>query len=79
MTISELITFCKNNTEKIEEIEKFIKNNFEDKDNFNSFDPAKEREDEIRKKLKYINNKIQEISKKFNNNNIVFGNGDKII
>ena len=79
MTESELITFCKNNTEKMDEIEKFIKNNFEDKDNFNSFDPVKEREDEIRKKLKYINNKIQEISKKFNNNNIVFEKGDKII
>jgi hypothetical protein len=79
MTESELIVFCKNNTEKVDEIEKFIKNNFEDKDNFNSFDPVKEREDEIRKKLKNINNKIQEISKKFNNNNIVFEKGDKII
>ena len=79
MTESELIVFCKNNTEKMDEIEKFIKNNFEDKDNFHNFDPVKEREDEIRKKLKHINNKIQVISKKFNNNNIVFEKGDKII
>ena len=79
MTESELIVFCKNNTEKMDEIEKFIKNNFEDKDNFNSFDPVKEREDEIRKKLKYINSKIQEINNKFENNNIVFEKGDKII
>jgi hypothetical protein len=79
MTKSELIIFCKENIEIMDEIEKFIKHNFEDKDNFNSFDPIKEREDEVKTKLKYINNKIQEISNKYNNNNILFENGDKII
>ena len=79
MTKAELIIFCKENIEIMDEIEKFIINNFEDKDNFNSFDPIKEREDEIKTKLKYINNKIQEISNKYNNNNIIFENGDKII
>ena len=79
MTKAELIIFCKENIEIMDEIEKFIIHNFEDKGNFNSFDPIKEREDEIRAKLKYINNKIQEISNKYNNNNIVFENGDKII
>ena len=33
----------------MDEIEKFIKNHFNDKDNFNSFAPVKVREDEIRK------------------------------
>ena len=79
MTKSELINFCKDNIKIMDEIENFIKNNFEDKDNFNSFDPIKEREDEIKAKLKYINNKIQEISSKYNNNNISFENSDKII
>ena len=79
MTKSELINFCKDNIKIMDEIENFIKNNFEDKDNFNSFDPIKEREDEIKGKLKYINNKIQEISSKYNNNNISFENSDKII
>ena len=79
MTKSELINFCKDNIKIMDEIENFIKNNFEDKDNFNSFDPIKEREDEIKAKLKYINNKIQEISNKYNNNNISFENSDKII
>ena len=79
MTKSELINFCKDNIKIMDEIENFIKNNFEDKDNFNSFDPIKEREDEIKGKLKYINNKIQEISSKYNNNNISFENSDKFI
>jgi hypothetical protein len=79
MTKSELINFCKDHIKIMDEIENFIKNNFEDKDNFNSFDPIKEREDEIKAKLKYINNKIQEISSKYNNNNISFENSDKII
>lgn len=59
MTKAELIIFCKENIEIMDEIEKFIINNFEDKDNFNSFDPIKEREDEIKTKLKYINKKNQ--------------------
>ena len=79
MTKAELINFCKDNTEIMDEIEKFIKHNFEDKGNFHSFDPIKEREDEVKAKLKYINNKIQEISNKYNNNNILFENGDRII
>ena len=79
MTTEELIQFCKNSNEKIIEVEKFIKNNFEDKENFNSFDPVKEREDEIKKKIKYINKKIFELTNKYNNNNVIFENGDKII
>ena len=79
MTKEELIQFCKNSNEKIIEIEKFIKNNFEDKENFNTFDPVKEREDEIKKKIKYINKKIFELTNKYNNNNVIFENGDKII
>ena len=79
MTKEELIQYNKTNNEKIIEVEKFIKNNFEDKENFNSFDPVKEREDEIKKKITYINKKIFELTNKYNNNNVIFENGDKII
>ena len=79
MTKEELMQYCKISNEKIIEVEKFIKNNFEDKENFNSFDPVKEREDEIKKKIKYINKKIFELTNKYNNNNVIFENGDKII
>ena len=79
MTKEELMQYCKISNEKIIEVEKFIKNNFEDKKNFNSFDPIKERVDEIKKKIKYINKKIFELTNKYNNNNVIFENGDKII
>ena len=79
MTKSDLAYYCTKNIQKIEEIENFINKNFEVKGNFYNFEPAKIRVDEIIKKLKIINNKIQELSDKYKNNNIIFENGDKII
>ena len=79
MSKADLKYFCNSNTEKIEEIEKFIHNYFEIEGNVDNFDPAKERIDEIQKKLKIINNKIKELSNKYINNNKRFEDGDKII
>jgi hypothetical protein len=79
MSKADLKYFCNSNTEKIEEIEKFIHNYFEIEGNVDNFDPAKERIDEIKKKLKIINNKIKELSNKYINNNKRFEDGDKII
>ena len=79
MSKVDLIQFCKNSNEKIEEIENFIKSNFVDKDNFDNFDPAGERIDEIKKKLKYINCKIEAINNKYKKNNVIFDKGDKVI
>ena len=79
MSQTDLIQYCKNSSEKIEEIEKFIKINFEGKEKFENFDPAKERIDEIKKKLKYINDKINELTVKYKNNNIIFEKEEKII
>ena len=79
MTKSDLAYYCTANIQKIEDIEKFINNNFEVKGKFDNFDPAKIKVDEIKKKLKIINNKIQEINIKYKNNNIKFENGDKLI
>ena len=79
MTKSDLAYYCTTNIQKIEEIEKFINNNFDEKGNFDNFDPTKIRINEIKKKLKKINNNIQELSTKYKNNNIAFENGDKII
>ena len=79
MTKSDLAYYCTRNIEKIEEIEKFINNYFEENGNFDNFDPAKIQVDEIKKKIKIINNKIQEMNNKYKNNNAIFENGDKII
>ena len=79
MSKSDLKYYCNTNSEKIEEIEKFVRTCFEIEGNVDNFDPAKLRVDEIKKKLKIINNKIQEISNKYINNNLIFENGDKII
>ena len=79
MSKADLKYFCNSNTEKIEEIEKFIHNYFEIGGNVDNFDPAKERIDEIQKKLKIINNRIKDLSNKYINNNKIFENGDKII
>ena len=79
MTKSDLAYYCTKNIEKIEEIENFINKYFDEKGNFDKFDPTKIRIDEIKKKIKLINNKIQELNKKYKNNNIIFENGDKLI
>ena len=80
MTLSDLKYYSMNYTKKIEEIESFINDNFEeDRGSFDKFDPAQIKIDEIKRKLKFINNKIQEISIKYKKNNIIFENGDKII
>ena len=79
MTKSDLAYYCTTNISKIEEIENFINNYFKEKGKFDKFDPAKIKIDEIKKKLKIINNNIQELSNKYKNNNIKFENGDKII
>ena len=79
MTKADLAYYCTTNIQKIEEIEKYINTNFEDKGIFDHFDPAKIRINEIKKKLKIINNNIQELSMKLKDNNISFENGDKII
>ena len=79
MSKSDLKYFCNTNTEKIEEIEKFVHNYFEIEGDVDNFDPAKVRIDEIKKKIKIINNKIQVLSTKYINNNKKFENGDKII
>ena len=79
MTKSDLAYYCTKNIEKIEEIENFINKYFDEKGNFDKFDPTKIRIDEIKKKIKLINNKIEELNKKYKNNNIIFENGDKLI
>ena len=79
MTKSDLAYYCTKNIDKIEEIENFINKYFDEKGNFDKFDPTKIRIDEIKKKIKIINNKIQELNKKYKNNNIIFENGDKLI
>ena len=79
MTKSDLAYYCTKNIEKIEEIEKFINNYFEGNGKFDNFDPAKISVDEIKKKIKIINYKIQEMNNKYKNNNVIFENGDKII
>ena len=79
MTKYDLAYYCTKNIEKIEEIENFINKYFDEKGNFEKFDPAQIRIDEIKKKIKVINNKIQELSIKYKNNNIIFEKGDKLI
>ena len=79
MSQEELQIYANNFTEKILMIEKFINNYIENIDSFHIFDPVQENINEIKEKLKTINNKINEISYKYKNNNIVFENGDKVI
>jgi hypothetical protein len=79
MDINEIIQYCKNNMKKMSEIENFINTYFKGKIKFDNFDPAKEREEEINKKIISINNNIQILNNKYNNNNVLFQKGDKII
>ncbi len=79
MSQDDLKLYANNFTGKIELIEIFINKYFENIDNIHQFDPVQEKIYEIKAKLKNINNKIQEITYKYKNNNIVFENGDKVI
>ena len=79
MTQEELQAYAKNFLEKMEKIENLINYYIGDINNTRKFDPVQEKIVEIKYKLKIINNKIKEISYKYQNNNIVFENGDKVI
>ena len=79
MNIDELKQYCKNNMKKMTEIEDFINTYFKGKIKFSNFDPSKERTDEINKKLLIINNNIQILTDKYNNNTLLFEQGDKLI
>ena len=64
----------------MKEIENFINTYFKGSiNNFDSFDPTKERVEEIKKNLILIDNDIQELNNKYYNNTILFEKGDKII
>ena len=80
MDINEIKQYCKNNMKKMKEIENFINTYFKGtKHKFDTFDPAKVRVEEINKNLIVINNNIQMLNTKYNNNTILFEKGDKII
>ena len=80
MDISEIKQYCKKNMKKMKEIENFINTYFKGSiNNFDSFDPTKERVEEIKKNLILIDNDIQELNNKYYNNTILFEKGDKII
>ena len=79
MTKEELQIYSKKFAENIEKIENFVNNYVENMGHFTKFDPVQEKIIEIKKKLKSINSKINEMSYKYQNNNIVFENGDKVI
>ena len=79
MSKEDLQIYSKKFLENIEKIEKFVNNYIENMGTLSKFDPVQEKIIEIKKRLKNINNKINEISDKYRNNNIVFENGDKVI
>ena len=79
MSKEELQIYSKTFSENIEKIEHFINKYIDNINNIRKFDPIQEKVSEIKKKLKVLNNKIKDISKKYHNNYIVFENGDKVI
>ena len=79
MSKEDLQIYSKKFLENIEKIEKFVNNYIENVGTLSKFDPVQEKIIEIKKQLKNINNKINKISDKYRNNNIVFENGDKVI
>ena len=77
MSLEDIQIYSKKFSEKIDKIENFIKKYI---GNINGkFDPSRENIIEIKEKLKILNTKINEIHLKYENNNIVFENGDKVI
>ena len=79
MDINEIKQYCKNNMKNIKEIENFINTYFKGGKKFDIFDPTKERIEEISKNLLLINNDIETLNNKYNNNKIIFEKGDKIV
>ena len=79
MTREELQQYSKKFTEKIEIIENFINKYIENMDSNQQFNPVQEKVNEIKKKLKYLDYKIKEVTNKYENNNIIFESGDKVI
>ena len=79
MSQEELQIYSKAFSEKIEKIENFVNKYIDNINNVRKFDPIQEKVIEIKKKLKFLNNKIKELSNKYHNNYIVFENGDKVI
>ena len=79
MDTEDIKQYCKKNMKKMSEIENFINTYFKGKKNFAIFDPTKERVEEINKKLKIINDNIQILNTKYNNNTILFEKKEKIV
>ena len=79
MSLEEMQIYSKKFNESIEKIENFIKMYIGNINNIHKFDPSKEKITAIKEKLKSLNNKINETYYKYENNNIVFENGDKVI
>ena len=79
MDTEDIKQYCKKNMKKMSEIENFINTYFKGKKNVDIFDPTKERVEEINKRLKIINDNIQILNTKYNNNTILFEKKEKIV
>ena len=78
-TINDLRQDLLKNGEKIGKIEDFMNSYFEGESNFSTFEPAKEKIKENKIKIKKIKEQIKELNEKYNNNIVVFEEGDKKI
>ena len=79
METEDIQQYCKKNMKKMSEIENFINTYFKGKNKLDIFDPTKERVEEINKKLKIINDNIQILNTKYNNNTVLFEKKEKIV